>query len=93
MHALVVSIEIDPSRMDEAMQVLNGYAVPTIKQGAGFISGTWMRSSDGSEGRSVLLYDSPEAAEAAATRAREGFPPGAPLKFRSAETFQVLNQA
>jgi hypothetical protein len=40
-----------------------------IRQGAGFVSGTWMRSQDGRHTRSLILYENQEAAKAAATRA------------------------
>ena len=93
MHALLVQLEIDPARADEAARFLQKFAVPMISQGAGFVSGTWMRSQDGRHTRSLILYESEQAAKAAATRAAEGPPPGAPTKFVSAEVFEVMAQA
>jgi len=93
MHALLVTLELDPARMEEALQVLHGFAIPTVRQGAGFVSGPWLRSADGRHGRSLLLYESREAAEAAAERAAQGPPPGAPIRFVSAEPFEVMAQA
>lgn len=93
MYAVLVTLEIDPNRMDEAMQTLNGFAVPTISQGAGFVSGTWVRSADGRRGHSLLLYESQSAADAAAVRAAQGPPPGAAIRFLSAETYEVMAQA
>lgn len=92
MHAVLVTLELDPSRMDEALQNLHGFAIPAIKQGAGFVSGTWIRSADETSGHSVLLYEREEDAQAAKQRAAAGPPPGAPLRFVSAEVFEVLAQ-
>lgn len=93
MHALLVTLDIDASRADDAMELLQRFVVPTIKSGEGFVSGTWVRSLDGTRGYSLHLYDSEAAAEAAADRAAQGPPPGAPTKFVSAEIFEVVAQA
>jgi hypothetical protein len=50
-----------------------------VKQAAGFVSGTWARSEDGTHGQSLLLFESQEAAKAAVERAAAGPPPGAPV--------------
>ena len=93
MYAVLVQVDVDASRMDEATQVLEGFVVPTVKAMPGFTSGTWMRSLDGSQGRSTLLFESREAAEAAAAQVAEGPPAGAPVTFRSADVVEVLAQA
>jgi hypothetical protein len=94
-HALLVELElkVDPARADEAIKFLRETVVPMISQGAGFVSGTWMRSEDGTRTRSLILYEDKEAAKAAAGRAAEGPPPGAPTRFVSAEVFEVMAQA
>ena len=93
MHALLVELEIDTARSDEAIKFLKNVAVPMISQGEGFVSGTWLRSEDGAHTRSLMLYESEEAAKTAASRASEGPPPGAPTRFVSAEVFEVMAQA
>jgi len=93
MYGLLVQLEIDGDRTEEAIGFLTGVAVPMISQGEGFVSGTWMRSSDGLHTRSLILYDDLASAEAAADRARQGPPPGAPTRFVSAEVFEVMAQA
>lgn len=93
MHGVVVTVEIDTRRLDEANELLNTFTVPTVKQVPGFISGTWMRSADGTQGRGVVLLESEEAANAMAGQAAQGPPEGAPVKFISAEVFEVLAQA
>jgi hypothetical protein len=42
---------------------------------------------------SVVIFDSEEDANALASRAAQGPPEGAPVKFVSAEVFEVLAQA
>ena len=93
MYAVLGRVEIDSSRTDEAVELLNNYTVPMVKQAPGFVSGTWARSDDGTHGQSLILFDTEEAAKAAAERAAAGPPPGAPVTFVSAEVFEVLAQA
>jgi hypothetical protein len=93
MYAVIGKVEIDSSRADEAVELLNNYTVPMVKQAPGFVSGTWARSEDGTRGQSLLLFESEEAAKGAAERAASGPPPGAPVTFVSAEVFKVLAQA
>lgn len=93
MHALVGAVEIDSSRGAEAEALLNETLVPMIRQMTGFVSGTWARSVDGTQGRSIILFESEDAAGAAAKAAAEGPPPGAPVTFVSADVFVVVAQA
>jgi hypothetical protein len=93
MHGLVVELEIDETQADRAIEFLHEVAVPMIKKGAGFVGGTWMRSLDGRRTRSVILYEDEATAQAAAQRAAQGPPPGAPTRFVAAEVFEVVAQA
>ena len=93
MHAVVGKVAIDAGRADEARELLDTFTIPTVTQQPGFISGTWMRSADGTSGTSVLLVDSAEAATAIATRMAAGPPPEAPVTFVSADVFEVVAQA
>jgi len=92
MYGLVVELTIDEAQADRAIEFLHQVAVPMIKQGAGFVSGTWMRSRDGTRTRSLILFEDEETADAAAERARQSLP-GAPTQFVSAEVFEVMAQA
>ncbi len=47
MHGLLVELEIEADRAEEAIAFHNNVAVPMIKQGAGFVGGTRMWSLDG----------------------------------------------
>ena len=93
MYGVVVELEIDEQQADRAIDFLHQVAVPMITQGAGFKSGTWMRSRDGLRTRSVIIYEDEQSADDAAERARQGPPPGAPTRFVSAEVFEVMAQA
>ena len=64
MYAVFVVSEIDPSRRTEAETMLKTRIAPQIKQAPGFVSGTWARSADGKEGRSIIVFESEEAARA-----------------------------
>jgi quinol monooxygenase YgiN len=66
MHAILVSVTIEPGHDEEAQAQLDGTVVPMVKQAPGVISGYWMRSSDGRHGSSVVLFENEEAARAAA---------------------------
>jgi hypothetical protein len=93
MHAVIGTIEIDVDRADEAIELLNSFAVPNATQAPGFTRGTWCRSADGTRGHSVVLFESEATAKAAAARAAQGPPPDAPVRFVSADVFEVLAQA
>ena len=93
MHAVVGRVAIDSGRADEARELLDTFTIPTVKQQPGFVSGTWLRSADGTSGTSVLLVESAEAATALAARMAEGPPPGAAVTFVSADVFEVVGQA
>jgi hypothetical protein len=93
MHAVIGTVDIDANRADEAIGLLRSFVVRNAKQAPGFIRGTWCRSADGTRGHSVVLFQSEATAKAAAERVAHGPPPGAPVRFVSAEVFEVLAQA
>ena len=92
MHAVIGTVEIDIDRAEEALGLLSGFAVPNAKHAPGFISGTWCRSVDGSRAHSLVLFESEAAARGAAERLAQGPPPGAPVRFVSADVCEVLAQ-
>ena len=47
MHAVVVHVEIDPSRHAEAEQMLHNDVVPSVKQAPGLVGTYWLLSEDG----------------------------------------------
>ena len=93
MHAVVATVEIDTAQADKAQEMLHSTVVPDVKQTPGFVSGTWARSEDGTKGHSLVLFENEDAAKAALAQARQGPPPGAPVKMLYAEVYEVLAQA
>src|SRR6266487_4591488 len=66
--------------------VLNEVTVPRARSLAGFKSGTWLRALQGDRGMSVLLFDSEDAARAAADQIRsQGPPEGSPVTMESVD--------
>ena len=94
MYAVVNEVEIDASKGDEATKLLNEIVVPKAKALAGFKSGRWVRSLDGTQGRSLLLFESEADAKAAAEEIRtQGPPPGAPVTVKAVAAYEVLAEA
>lgn len=68
--------------------------VPHAKARAGFAGAYWLRAIEGDVLRAVQIYESEDAARAAAEEIRkEGPPPGAPVNLRSIDVYEVLAQA
>ena len=64
MHAVVVRVNIgDPGK---AEQGLREEVVPRVSKAPGFVGGYWTRSDDGSNGLSMIVFDSEESARRAA---------------------------
>jgi hypothetical protein len=93
MHALVVTVGIDLEKAEDAEAMLHKQVIPDVKAMAGFVSGMWARSEDGTRGHSVAVFDSEENAKAALAQAKQGPPPEAPVKILYAEMYEVLAQA
>jgi putative acetyltransferase len=91
MHAVVVRVNIDPSRGDEAVKTLHDFVVPIAKRTKGFTGGYWCRSEDGTKGLSVEVFAS--EADARAFAADLSTPPGAPATIESFEVMEVTASA
>lgn len=94
MHAVFGTVEIEADRVAESETMLKEQLLPRVKDFPGFVSGTWTRSMDDTQGRSLIIFDNEESARAAIEAAKEmAPPPGAPIKFGTFELFQVVAQA
>ena len=94
LYAMVVTVDLDTARTDEAQQQLHEVTIPAVKAQEGFVRGAWLRSSDKSNGRGVLLFDTEEHAKAtAAALAGQGQQSGGPVTVRNIETFEVVGEA
>jgi hypothetical protein len=65
MHAVVVNVTISDPEAGEV--VLREQVVPRVSQAPGFVAGYWFEPA-GDQGWSVVLFESEEAARAAADR-------------------------
>jgi hypothetical protein len=92
MHALVVRVTIDASRLSEAEAILKDQVVPMSRQRQGFTGGYWLRSLDGTHGMSIELYESEAAALAIADQAAQA-PPNTPVTLDGFEVFEVVATA
>ena len=64
MHAVVVRVNIgDPETAEAGLRT---QVVPRVSQAPGFVAGYWTRSDDGSNGLSMLVFESEEGARRAA---------------------------
>ena len=89
MHAVVVRVSItDP---ENAQKELNERVVPFVSQAPGFVAGYWTRADDGSNGVSMLVFESEDAARNAAERIPGQVPQG--VTFESAEVREVIANA
>jgi hypothetical protein len=80
MHAVVVKVSVTDGPV--ATEFLRETVVPNVSQAPGFVAGYWVRLEGGDEGNSVVVFDSEEAARAAAAQIGEniGSNPGVTLK-------------
>jgi hypothetical protein len=71
--------------------MLNEAVVPMAKQAAGFRSGVWTKTADGTKGASIEVFESEKDARAYADAAQA--PPDAAVTFDSVEVMEVMASA
>lgn len=89
MHAVVVRVSI--SDAESAQRGLEEVVVPRVSQAPGFVAGYWTRSEDRSNGQSMLVFESEDAARTVAERIGADIPEGVTLE--SAEVREVVASA
>jgi len=92
MHALLVSVKIDPAHSDAALERLRSQIVPTVKQTPGLVAGYWLApASIGGDlvGYSTVVFDSEENARKAHEMAKSS-DPGAGVQFTHFEIREVV---
>jgi heme-degrading monooxygenase HmoA len=72
MYAVVVRVKVGGG--DATVSELRDQVVPRVKSSPGFKAGYWTRSEEGSDGLSIVVFDSEENARAAAERIPQGMP-------------------
>ena len=89
MHALVVRVSINDA--ESTRKTLNEKVVPQISKAPGFVAGYWTRAADRSNGRAMIIFESQEAAQAAAEQLRANVPDAVTLE--GAEVREVVASA
>ena len=86
MHAVLVRVTIsDP---EQATKRLHEDVVPQVRQAPGLVAGYWVRL-DGNQGRSIVVFESEEAARAAADQVR-AMPPSEFVNIDSVDVHEVV---
>lgn len=90
MFANLVDVRIETD-FDEALKGLHEEVIPQIKQAPGVVAGYWMRPPDnGKEGRSVVVFETEQQAQAAAQMIPEGSNPMEGVTIVHVETREVV---
>ena len=78
--------------VEQGRTYLNEKGIPRLKDTPGFVSGHWVRLEDGS-GASIVVFESEEAARAAAEQLRANPPPESAVTITSIEFGEVVGRA
>lgn len=73
MHALLVTVTIDPGAVEGAAEFLRSRVVPAVQQSPGLVAGYWLNPKEGSgalEGYSLIVFDDEESAQKAQEMAK-----------------------
>jgi hypothetical protein len=89
MHALVVRVSIND--VESARKTLDEQVVPAVSQSPGFVAGYWTWSDDQSNGQSMIVFESSDAARTVAERIRGMVPEG--VAVESIEVREVVASA
>jgi heme-degrading monooxygenase HmoA len=91
MHAVVVKVKIDD--FERGRQFLTEQVVPRVKQAPGFVAGYWTRSEDGTDGLSMVVFESEDAANTVAQMIESQAPQDEGVTFQSTEVREVVANA
>jgi hypothetical protein len=90
MHAVVTKATIHD--VEQATKFLTEQGIPRIKQAPGFVAGHWTRLDEG-RGTGMIVFETEEAARAAAEMVRENAPAGPAVTIDSIEVGEVVGHA
>jgi heme-degrading monooxygenase HmoA len=89
MHALLVSVTIEPGHDEEAQAQLETVVLPRVREAPGVIAGYWTRATDGAHGASMVIFESEESARAGGEQA-QNMPRPAFITFDSIEVREIV---
>ena len=93
MHAVVVKVSIQEGQGPAATEFLRGTIVPRVSQAPGFVAGYWVRLEGGDEGNSVIVFESEDAARAAAGQIRDNTESNPGVTIRDVSVGEVVANA
>jgi hypothetical protein len=91
MHAVVVRVKIGD--VEVARKGLREEVLPRVSQAPGFVAGYWTASDDGHDGLSMAVFESEDAARAAAEMVRTGTVRPETVTLESVEVREVVEHA
>ena len=92
MYASYLQVHFNPGKKSAAIQLLNDELIPQIKQAPGFVAGYWTGSQEGHDGLSMLVFESEDAARAAAEMVSTGIAPET-VTLEGVEVREVVEHA
>jgi hypothetical protein len=90
MHAVIVAVTINDA--EKATENLRNEVVPRVKQAPGFVAGYWTRIEGGAQGRGTIIFESEDAARAAAAQIADQ-PAAEEVTFQSVDVGEVVESA
>jgi heme-degrading monooxygenase HmoA len=90
MHAVVIRANI--SDEEPALEHLKSNVVPQVSQAPGLVAAYWMKSEDGTNGLSAIVFETEEAARAGAARIEDP-PSDAGVTLAGVEVREVVASA
>jgi hypothetical protein len=72
MHGLLVEVNIEAGREAESIEFLKANVVPRVREAPGFVSAYWWTSGPGTDGWGLTIFETEDAAKAAAEMAGSG---------------------
>ena len=75
MHAVLVTLTIDPDQAPAAANALVNDILPAVRSAPGFVAGYWLEPADG-QGFSIVLFETEEQARQTAPPASSWAAPG-----------------
>jgi hypothetical protein len=90
MHAVVVRSTLH--NFEHAESFLKEQGIPRVRQAQGFVAGHWVRLDENS-GTAMLIFESEEAAQAAAQQLKTNPPPGSAVTIDSIGIGEVVGHA
>ena len=91
MHATVTRVTVTEG--ETATKFLREEIVPRVAQAPGFVAGYWVRLEGGDQGTSIVVFESEDAARAAADQVREATESNPGVELNDVTVGEVVGNA